>query len=101
MKRIIQWFKNLFIDAVARDPIILSIRANDAQDEDSRHEPFVFESNGEPYFRGSLAECISSRIEHAKVLAWHYQVPFVMTDIPEPYKSDLDDFLAQHGENFQ
>ena len=80
-------------DEGPRDPIVLSIR--DMQDLPAINveEPFLFEVSGKPYFFGSLQECMESR--HAYALDCEKRgVPYTMTDLPEPHKSNLADFHA-------
>jgi hypothetical protein len=98
MKNIKNWFNRLFkvLDA-GREPLILSIREL-TQKEMDRHdlapcEKFVFETDGKPYLRGSLTECMEARHSYASTCD-QYGVYYEMTDLPEPHRSNLEDFHA-------
>jgi hypothetical protein len=98
MKKITNWFKRLakVLDA-GRDPLILSVREL-TNDEIEWHglddyERFVFETDGKPYLRGSLTECMEARHSYASTCE-QYGVFYAMTDLPEPHRSNLSDFYA-------
>jgi hypothetical protein len=79
--------------AELRDPIVLSIRETRHLANIGDYEPFMFEVNGKPYLFGTLNECMESR--HAYAAGCEQNgVPYTMTDLPEPHKSNLEDFHA-------
>jgi hypothetical protein len=79
-----------------RDPIVLSIRESTSHEREFEapdYERFVFELDGAPYLWGTLNECMEAR--HAYALECDQRgVPYTVTDLPEPYESDLADFYA-------
>jgi hypothetical protein len=76
-----------------RDPIVLSIRDMRDLPAINVEEPFLFEVGGKPYFFGSLHECMESRRAYAAGCEQN-GVPYTITDLPEPHKSNLADFHA-------
>ena len=79
------------LDPGHRDPIVLSIRDTRELACIDIEEPFLFEVGGKPYFFGSLQECMESRHAYA-VGCDQNQVPYTITDLPEPHRSNLADF---------
>jgi len=78
-----------------RDPIVLSIVPSSQPKECSctKNIEFCFKINGQSYLYGPLQECVQSRDAYAADCIQR-NIPYTITDLPEPYKSDLEDFHA-------